>query len=197
MRRRVALGLLVVVLLAGAALLAALARGAFEAAADARADVAQAAGPEPRPGLAQRVAESLAGVGDERRTRDALALVRAAAAPGLDPADVLELHGRAIALLTPIAQAAEGERRSRVSNVIGLLYLTDSSLDEAAGTRAVQQAGEAFQDAVRSDPANADAKFNLELVFGVQQIRVGPPGDGDQGGGGTTGAGAKPTGSGY
>ncbi|MEZ5100055.1 MAG: hypothetical protein R3C15_09705 [Thermoleophilia bacterium] len=110
---------------------------------------------------------------------------------------MLELHGRAIALLTPIAREAEGERRSRVSTVIGLLYLTDSTLDEAAGTRAVQQAGEAFQEAVRADPTNADAKFNLELVFGVQQIRVGTPGEGDDGGGGSTGASVKPTGSGY
>ena len=69
-------------------------------------------------------------------------------------------------------------------------------IDPDAGARYRQQAIEAFQAAVRLDPGNEAAKLGLELILGGASAAI--PTFGEEGsGGGVTGAGESPPGSGY
>jgi hypothetical protein len=87
---------------------------------------------------------------------------------------------------------------SRASNLSGILAAdTETADDPAVGER---QAAETFEAAIRADPANEDAKHNLELL--LRRIRVVGSREGAGGSAGylgdsLTGAGAGLPGSGY
>jgi hypothetical protein len=117
-------------------------------------------------------------------------------APGLAIA-----RSQAQAALTDVLRSeSDAHRRSVVANLLGVLSFTAGfgSRDLEAGE--LLQAGIAnFQTAVRLDPGNDDAKFNLELALLKQRDdpvfsqQAGKPSHGDQG----SGAGVGDEGRGY
>jgi hypothetical protein len=126
----------------------------------------------------------------------------------LDNAQQVALaRGRAEQALASVARASEGSRASQAETLLGVLVFTDvgpsnDPFEETSGTdpdQAQASVGD-FQDAVRADPANAVAKYDLELALRAllaEGIRVGA---GQQTGAGSTGqrgAGGGVPGSGY
>ena len=116
-------------------------------------------------------------------------------------------RGRAEQALASVARSSGAARASQAETLLGVLVFTDvgpstDPFGETAPTDPDQaQASVAdFQDAVRADPANAVAKYDLELALRAllaQGVRVGA---GQQTGAGSTGqrgAGGGVPGSGY
>lgn len=193
---------LALVALACAALLIALARGVaavddeIAALESPPARIAIALDPGlPALGPADRTGASFLSVDDDIEFRRALGLIEASRQPDAPPNQVLELHAQAIALL----QRLDGEPRQRASQalaLIGALYAEDLLIDFDAESRYRQQATEAFQTAIRLDPTNEAAKLGLELILRgatPSTLQLGEEGSG----GGVTGAGESPPGSGY
>jgi hypothetical protein len=151
-------------------------------------------------GLARR----MLGVGDDVAFREAvraLRLGRLEAGASSDPALVLK-RAEARARLQEIAgRAGDASRRSRAMNLLGVISFS-SALTEARGQAAyLQDAASAFTGAIAIDPANAEAKANLELA--LQKGRAleaaesaGGPNP-SPGGSGAKGAGAGEPGTGY
>ena len=156
------------------------------------------------------LAERTLGVRDDVRARRAIGLyLQNINVPvRLDNAQQVALgRSRAEQALASVARSSEGARASQAETLLGVLVLTDvgpsnDPFQETAGIDPDQaQASVAdFQDAVRADPANAVAKYDLELALRAllaQGIRVGA---GQQTGAGATGrrgAGGGVPGSGY
>lgn len=156
------------------------------------------------------LAERALGVRDDVDARRATALyLESIDLPvRLDNAQQVALaRGRAEQALASVARSSEGARASQAETLLGVLVFTDvgpsnDPFEETTGIDPDQaQASIAdFQDAVRTDPANAVAKYDLELALRAllaQGIRVGA---GQQTGAGSTGqrgAGGGVPGSGY
>jgi hypothetical protein len=156
------------------------------------------------------LAERALGVRDDVDARRAIALyLESIDLPvRLDNAQQVALaRGRAEQALASVARSSEGTRASQAETLLGVLVFTDvgpsnDPFEETTGIDPDQaQASIAdFQDAVRTDPANAVAKYDLELALRAllaQGIRVGA---GQQTGAGSTGqrgAGGGVPGSGY
>ena len=93
-----------------------------------------------------------------------------------------------------------GSQRSSIAggNLLGILAATDDDeTDAAVGDR---RAAETFEAAIRADPANESAKYNLELVLRRIKVvgsREGAGGSSGYYGQSLTGAGAGLPGSGY
>ena len=116
-------------------------------------------------------------------------------------------RGRAEQALASVARSSGAARASQAETLLGVLVFTDvgpsnDPFEETTGTdpdQAQASVGD-FQDAVRADPANAVAKYDLELALRAllaQGVRVGA---GQQTGAGSTGqrgAGGGVPGSGY
>ena len=116
-------------------------------------------------------------------------------------------RSRAEQALASVARSSEGARASQAETLLGVLVFTDvsPSSDPFEQTTAndpdqAQASVADFQDAVRADPENAVAKYDLELALRAllaQGVRVGA---GQQTGAGSTGrrgAGGGVPGSGY
>ena len=89
--------------------------------------------------------------------------------------------------------------RALGSNLVGVLAFENAALDPPSAAVHVPAAAGAFRDAIRLDPANDDAKFNLELVLTLARENAGAaigPGRG-AGPSSGSGAGATPPGGGY
>jgi hypothetical protein len=93
------------------------------------------------------------------------------------------------------------ERRSLAANLRGALAFEEARGDQGGQTGVfLRRALTEFRDAIRLDPGNEAAKYNLELVLRLLQSTQD---DGPAGGGGAradtpaSGAGAASTGSGY
>ncbi len=156
--------------LVAAAGLAVLARSAFAVERELRAEDARLLAGEPgRPrGLASRLAETMLGVGDDRSLREALRLVASSRTPGTPVAGVLERHGEAFVRLDALARSGgDPVRRAHAANLAGLLALEDAALDRGSRGRFLELGLDAFRLAVLTDPANEDAKYNLELVLAL------------------------------
>jgi len=149
------------------------------------------------------VAGDLLGVDDDLAARRAIRLFRLADAArgGLDTA--LERQGtraRAELALADVARDARPAVASQASDLLGVLAFGDFA---SGGGRDADQAGRAvsaFADAVRLDPANEDAKVNLELVLRLFRAHGVRPGASPTAGGtgtGRRGAGAGLPGKGY
>jgi hypothetical protein len=207
--------------LAGAAALLALGVFAALLAADARNwqrtlhqdDALLAAAPKlatwrPRTRLAS-LAEHVLGVRDDVAARRAIALYleNVNVPVRLDNAQQVAMaRGRAEQALAAVARGG-GARASQAETLLGVLVFTDvgpsnDPFEETTGIDPDQaQASLAdFEDAVRADPGNAIAKYDLELALRVlvsQGVRVGA---GQQTGAGSTGqrgAGGGVPGNGY
>jgi hypothetical protein len=68
------------------------------------------------------------------------------------------------ALARAIRTDATGPRASAASNMLGILALIDAATSRT-GTVPVDRSVLAFQEAIRLDPSNEQAKQNLELLF--------------------------------
>jgi hypothetical protein len=156
------------------------------------------------------LAERALGVRDDVDARRAIALyLQNVNVPvRLDNARQVALaRSRAEQALASVARSSEGARASQAETLLGVLVFTDVSPSTDPFEQTTQndpdqaQASVAdFQDAVRADPENTVAKYDLELALRAllaQGVRVGA---GQQTGAGSTGrrgAGGGVPGSGY
>ena len=122
---------------------------------------------------------------------------------GITSDPVLALsRGEARARLQQVATEDDDRiRRSRATNLVGVIAFA-SSLTEARDQAAfVQDAAAAFQTAIELDPDNREAKANLELALqrgrALQPTEAGGGPNPSPGGSGAKGAGAGDPGSGY
>jgi hypothetical protein len=156
------------------------------------------------------LAERALGVRDDLDARRAIALyLRSINVPvRLDNAQQVALaRGRAEQALASVARSGEGARASQAETLLGVLVFTDvgpsnDPFQETTGIDPDQaQASIAdFHDAVRADPENAVAKYDLELALRAllaQGIRIGAGRQTGAGSTGQRGAGGGIPGSGY
>jgi hypothetical protein len=113
-------------------------------------------------------ARALLGVGDELRYRNAdwlyvLSQPGALATIGLAP-ERAQAQG---ALEDAIASEHDARRKSELMNMLGIVAVNLSASSLIGDPNAVRQSVADFRSAIRVDPANADAKSNLELVLRV------------------------------
>jgi hypothetical protein len=159
-----ALGVALVLVLFGRAVLAVPDAIRTQDARLSRADLAGAA-PVASPGLFAGTAESFLGAADDQGYREALRLFYASRDARLAPKEVLALHGEAEARLGRIVRTGgDPALRSRAANLLGVLLFDDARLDPSSTGRYLELSFGALKDAVRLDPGYAEAKRNLELV---------------------------------
>jgi hypothetical protein len=97
-------------------------------------------------------------------------------------------------------QALGPERRSLIANMSGALSFEEARFDEGQRATFLRRSLAEFREAIQLDPANEDAKYNLELVLRLIQNAENESGSGGGGARGDTqasGAGAATSGSGY
>jgi hypothetical protein len=156
------------------------------------------------------LSERLLGLRDDLQLRRAIALyLRTIRIPvRLDNAQSLATaRGRAEQALAAVARNGSGRRASQAATLLGVLVFTDvgpsaDPFHPTTGTDLDQAQASLtdFEDAVRADPEDAVAKYDLELVLRIlvaQGVRVGA---GQQTGAGSTGqrgAGGGVAGGGY
>jgi hypothetical protein len=149
-------------------------------------------------------AKRLLRTGDDVAFREALRALRLGRLDlGITSDPELALaRGEARARLQQIAtEEGDPARRSRATNLIGVIAFA-SSLSEARDQAAfVADATAAFQTAIELDPDNREAKANLELALqrgrALQATEAGGGPNPSPGGSGAKGAGAGDPGSGY
>jgi hypothetical protein len=149
-------------------------------------------------------AKRLLGTGDDVAFREAVRALRLGRLDlGITSDPQLALsRGEARARLQQIAsEDHDRRRRSRATNLIGVIAFA-SSLSEARDQAAfIQDATAAFQTAIELDPDNREAKANLELALqrgrALQPTEAGGGPNPAPGGSGAKGAGAGDPGSGY
>ena len=156
--------------------------------------------------LAERV---LRGQDDvEARRAIALFLDNVSVPVRLDNAQEVALgRGRAEQALAAVARESSGARASQAETLLGVLVFTDvgpsnDPFEETTGIDPDQAQASLtdFEDAVRADPDNELAKYDLELALRVllsQGIRVGAGQQTGAGSSGRRGAGGGVPGSGY
>jgi hypothetical protein len=119
--------------------------------------------------LPVRVPESALGIEDDLELRRALRLVAATRGRALDTVDQFELlrrQGRAESALTRYEESvADPRRRSYAVGILGVLYFEDALASGSRSGEFVEQSLAALRRAVRLDPANETAKYDLELLL--------------------------------
>ena len=113
-------------------------------------------------------ARALLGIGDQlqfRRAAQSFETIQAAGR-GYDNG-VSETHARGEleARLTELARSSDRLRTSEADNLLGILAFADSKQTGPSAPAPVEQSVSDFQAAVRLDPGNEEAKFNLELLL--------------------------------
>jgi hypothetical protein len=147
------------------------------------------------------LAGSLLGVGDDVAARRGLQQyeLSASAPHRLDTAvDVQALRSQAETALSGPASSSNGARASQARTLLGILAFADYSA--GGGVSQTSAAAGDFADAVRADPSNDQAKFDLELLLRLGAAHGSRPGTGPAhkfGRTGRRGAGAGVPGSGY
>ncbi|MDX6471084.1 MAG: hypothetical protein QOF75_2887 [Gaiellaceae bacterium] len=143
-------------------------------------------------------AETLLGTGNDVAFRRGLQLYAVAAATPnrLDTAEQLQtLRAQAASAL---AAAAHGPHASQAETLLGVLAFEQAA--GGTGSNGADAAIAAFENAVRADPTNTAAKFDLELMLrltAAHGTRAGAGAGGSFGRGGRRGAGGGVAGSGY
>jgi hypothetical protein len=142
----------------------------------------------------------LLGIDDDlayRRTTSLFTRSRPGRAPYPGP-QLAALRGQAALQLTRTSQAeTDARRQSQLLNFLGTLPLDRRIQDQAERANVLQTAIGIFENAVKADPGNADAKTNLELVLRISNFAAVPGNEpsGERGGGTRSGSGS--TGGGY
>jgi hypothetical protein len=155
-------------------------------------------------GAVAAATKDLIGLGDDLEFRRALAVYRSAnpnpneqAQFGSDP-ELPARRIRAQQALTAVSKTAPDSRtRSRATNMLGILAKTGPTPNDPAEERnQILTAIGLFRSAIKLDPGNADAKFNLELLLQDPQTQGfvgtspnGNPDAGKRGGSGSEGQG--------
>lgn len=120
-------------------------------------------------------ARRLLGVEDDVAFRQAVVLFRRAHTP--DPTFAASPEGAMIriraetALAHTIRTDSNHKRASAAENMLGILALVDAATARTANAT-VDRSVLAFQDAIRLDPSNEQAKQNLELLFRQSSFRT-------------------------
>ena len=101
--------------------------------------------------------------------------------------------------LAQLAQSRNHAIASAADNLLGILAFADTSQTGASPPAPIDQSVADFQAAVRLDPTNADAKFNLEVLLRQLIAKGVRPGPSNAGGAsrGNKGAGGGLPGRGY
>jgi hypothetical protein len=203
---RVALAVPLLALAVVAALLAADVRGEVDAlrAGDLRF-VAGAGGVHwaPSPILPGDPAQRLLGTNGDLALRRAAAQAAAARAAGRGYDNgVSESHARAAveAQLADLSHSGDPRSGSVADTIAGILAFADSKQMGPAAPAPVERSVSDFADAIRRDPGNDDAKFDLELLLRQLVARGTRAGSNNAAGGpahGHRGAGAGLPGHGY
>ena len=153
---------------------------------------------EPDDALPLRVGPERMGLEDDLRYREALRLVRVTR-EGLDSLDAAEIHRRQARAENALAQVQDADpdatRRSAAATMRGVLLYEDALSTGSRSTDLLPRSVGAFQRAIELDPANADAKLNLEQVLNLQPPRQQR--DRAGGGGSSGGASYSAPGEGY
>jgi hypothetical protein len=133
-----------------------------------------------------------------RRGEKAFALALATPAGYDDGRQQSQVRGLAELALSDSLASGSSSQASRAGNLLGILAATDANgSDAGVGDR---RAAETFEAAIRADPANEYAKYNIELVLRRMKVvgsREGAGGSSGYYGQSLTGAGAGLPGSGY
>ena len=79
-----------------------------------------------------------------------------------------QIRGLAELALSDALATGSRAQASRAGNLLGILAATDESGSDAGVSD--RRAAETFEAAIRADPANENAKYNLELV--LRRIKV-------------------------
>jgi hypothetical protein len=156
------------------------------------------------------LAEHVLGVRDDVEARRAIALYleNVNIPVRLDNAQqVAAARGRAEQALAAVARSSSGARASQAETLLGVLVFTDvgpsnDPFQETTGIDPDQAQASVtdFDDAVRADPENALAKYDLELALRAllsQGIQVGAGNQTGAGSSGQRGAGGGVPGNGY
>jgi hypothetical protein len=118
--------------------------------------------------LLGNLARRAVGLEDDLRYRRAVWLF-ARVRPGSLAPRPPELDALRAGAETRLIDASRAEtdpkRRSRLLNMLGLLALDRYAGDPTNRANIVSTAIDSFQSAIKADPDNADAKFNLEIVL--------------------------------
>jgi hypothetical protein len=156
--------------LLAATALALLASGAFAVGNELRTGI------EPSDHLAATVAGRLVGARPQRTLSEAVGLLRTR---GGTLAAQLERRRTAESLLVRLA----GHGSGRAANLLGVLALEEANTDRRHAQDLLAAARAAFVQAIRADPHDEDAKYNLELLLARRQRQAerGKPGTGTQG----------------
>jgi hypothetical protein len=148
------------------------------------------------------LAAQLLGVRDDVRARRAIQLFKQTVSmrARLDNAlDVTGARARAELALAALSHG-RGARASQAATLLGILAFGDFSRGGGRDPSQAESAQGDFETAVRADPENDIAAFDLELLlrsFAVTGTRTGPNGNGAAGATGHNGAGNGTPGNGY
>jgi hypothetical protein len=150
------------------------------------------------------VARTLLAVDDDIRFREAVRGVRLShpEMPGFSDPSYVVHRNEATAWLTDIVQQDDDtKRQSAAANLLGVLTFADAVADYTNRGRLLEGATGRFRQAINLDPANDEAKHNLELTLsrarGLELSEAGGGNAPSPGGKGAKGAGAGDPGSGY
>ena len=147
-------------------------------------------------------AERVLAVDDDVRARRAIALFRATASvhPRLDNAlAVTAARAHAETELAAVARG-RGARASQAATLLGVLAFGDLARGGGRNASQAQTALGDFADAVRAQPSNEIAKYDLELLTRsliARGVRTGTTEEGGAGATGRAGAGSGVPGQGY
>jgi hypothetical protein len=147
---------------------------------------------------------AILGVGDDvayRRAVRAFRLSHPEAPSVSDPSLVLERNDAIVRLTYIVLHDRNSGRRSMAANLLGILNYSDAVYDYTNRATLISNAAQRFGQSIGFDPANDDAKYNLELTQALARgIGLSESGGGTNpspGGKGSKGAGAAEPGSGY
>jgi hypothetical protein len=159
---------------------------------------------EPSQILPRRAARRLLQVEDDIRFRLAVRGVRLShpEMPGFSDPSYIVNRNEATARLTDIVLGDDDPaRRSAAANLLGVLSFADAIADYENRGRLLGGATGRFRQAIAFDPANDEAKYNLELTLarsrGLELSEAGGGNAPSPGGKGARGAGSADPGSGY
>ena len=153
---------------------------------------------------ASSLSRKVLGVDDDLRFREAVRALRLSQQdqPTDSSPDAILRRAKAQKLLQQVSNSdPDPRRRSRALSLLSVLMLSTPAADreERATTQRIALAN--LQKAIETDPANDEAKYNLEVVLrrraGVQTVQGGPTPNPSSGQGQSRGAATGPPGKGY